>query len=403
MTGVEQMSPGERLIGALLREAHLTAPHDVPDLVARHAAIIGAHDVAVYVADIEQVHLVPVPGRHAPPHEPLVIDATLAGLAFRTIEVLDAEVSGGRRVWLPLLDGMERIGVLVLTVDELDERTAGWCRLLASLVGQIVVVKRRYSDTYVRLTRSQAMSLQAEMQWALMPSATHGTDRVIISGLIEPAYEVGGDAFDSAFIDGGAYIAVFDAMGHDLSAGLITSVAMAAFRSGRRRGQALPEIAVTIDDTIGRQFRQERFVTGLIAYLDLDSGALAWVNCAHPAPLVLRGGKVVKSLGCPPVPPMGLGLWQEPPVLCEESLEPGDLLLCYTDGVVEARSPGGELFGTDRLADFVIRQAAAGLTAPETLRRLIHAILDHHQGRLSDDATVLFVHWASGAGQRFLL
>jgi len=397
------MSPGEHMIAALLREAHLATPHDVPDVVARSAAAIGARETAIYVADVEQVHLVPVPGRNTPPREPLVIDATLAGLAYRAIEVLDVGADGGRHVWLPLLDGMERIGVLGVTVDELDERTAGWCRLLASLVGQIVVAKRSHSDTYARLTRSRAMSLQAEMQWALMPPTTHGTDRVIISGLIEPAYEVGGDAFDSAFIDGGAYIAVFDAMGHDLSAGLIASVAVAAFRTGRRRGQALPGIAAAIDGAIGQQFRQERFVTGLLAHLDLGSGILRWVNCGHPAPLLLRGGKVVKTLGCPPVPPMGLGLWQEPPVLCEESLEPGDLVLCYTDGVVEARSPEGEMFGTGRLADFVIRQAAAGLTAPETLRRLIHAILGHHRDHLPDDATVLFVHWASGTEQRFLL
>jgi hypothetical protein len=397
------MSPGERMIAALLREAHLATPHDVPDVVARSAAAIGAREAAIYVADVEQVHLVPVPGRNTPSREPLVIDATLAGLAYRAIEVLDVGAGGGRHVWLPLLDGMERIGVLGVTVDELDERTDGWCRLLASLVGQIVVAKRSHSDAYARLTRSRVMSLQAEMQWALMPPTTHGTDRVIISGLIEPAYEVGGDAFDSAFIDGGAYIAVFDAMGHDLSAGLIASVAAAAFRTGRRRGQALPEIAAAIDGAIGQQFRQERFVTGLLAHLDLGSGLLRWVNCGHPAPLLLRSGKVVKTLGCPPVPPMGLGLWQEPPLLCEESLEPGDLVLCYTDGVVEARSPDGEMFGAGRLADFVIRQAAAGLTAPETLRRLIHAILDHHRDRLLDDATVLFVHWASGTEQRFLL
>ena len=60
-----------------------------------------------------------------------------------------------------------------------------------------------------------------------------------------------------------------------------------------------------------------------------------------------------------------------------EQLEPGDYLLLYTDGVVEARSPGGELFGVPRLTDLMIRNLAAGLPASETMRRAVFALLEH--------------------------
>ena len=76
-----------------------------------------------------------------------------------------------------------------------------------------------------------------------------------------------------------------------------------------------------------------------------------------------------------------------------EQLQPGDLLLLYTDGITEARSPEGDFFGLDRLVDLVVRNLAAGLPAPETMRRAIRALLDHQSGDLDDDATLLLVEW----------
>ena len=74
-------------------------------------------------------------------------------------------------------------------------------------------------------------------------------------------------------------------------------------------------------------------------------------------------------------------------------LEPGDRLLYYTDGIPEAREPSGELFGMERFADFVIRQEAKGLSAPETLRQLMRDIMRYQNGKLQDDAAVLLAEW----------
>ena len=63
-------------------------------------------------------------------------------------------------------------------------------------------------------------------------------------------------------------------------------------------------------------------------------------------------------------------------------------------------APAGEFFGADRLADLVARETAAGLPAPETMRRLMHAILDHQAGSLQDDATTMLVEWETGGEQR---
>jgi serine phosphatase RsbU (regulator of sigma subunit) len=77
----------------------------------------------------------------------------------------------------------------------------------------------------------------------------------------------------------------------------------------------------------------------------------------------------------------------------DEYLEPGDRLLLYTDGITEARDARGRFFGTDGLIGFAERSGADGLPAPETLRRLAHAVLEHQRGLLQDDATLLMVDW----------
>lgn len=65
----------------------------------------------------------------------------------------------------------------------------------------------------------------------------------------------------------------------------------------------------------------------------------------------------------------------------------------HTDGVTEARDSEGREFGIDRFVDFIVRHEADGLPVPETLRRLVQAVLAHHNGRIEDDATVLFCEW----------
>jgi serine phosphatase RsbU (regulator of sigma subunit) len=77
----------------------------------------------------------------------------------------------------------------------------------------------------------------------------------------------------------------------------------------------------------------------------------------------------------------------------ETALEPGDRVLMYTDGVTEARTRDGSEFGLERFTDSIIRATAGGELAPETLRRLIHSILDSQSDRLRDDATILLFEW----------
>jgi serine phosphatase RsbU (regulator of sigma subunit) len=248
-----------------------------------------------------------------------------------------------------------------------------------------------YGDSLQRARRRLPHSVPAELQWTQLPPLTFATPRVTIAGALVPTNEVAGDSFDYAVNGETAHIAIIDAMGHGLEATLLSAVAVAALRNARRSGLDLADTIRSIDKHISAEFGADKFVTGIIGELNTGSGVWRWVNAGHPPALIVREGRVVKSLETDINPPLGL-LWEFPSI-GEERLQRGDRLLLHSDGVTEARDADGEFFGTERLVDFVTREAAAGRPAPETLRRLMLGILNHQGGELQDDATTLLVEW----------
>jgi serine phosphatase RsbU (regulator of sigma subunit) len=176
----------------------------------------------------------------------------------------------------------------------------------------------------------------------------------------------------------------------------MAAAALAGYRGARRDGRELHDQARTIDEVVADNFRGSAFVTGVLAQLDVPSGRLRYVSAGHPAPLLLRAGKVVKELSGGRRIPFGLGTAESS--VAEEVLQPGDWLVLYTDGVTEARDASGTFFGERRLADLLTREAAAGQPPPETVRRLTHAVLDHQGGLLQDDASILLACWRRDAG-----
>jgi serine phosphatase RsbU (regulator of sigma subunit) len=179
---------------------------------------------------------------------------------------------------------------------------------------------------------------------------------------------------------------------------MLASLALAAYRNARRAGLGLVATYHRIDDAV-RTHDRRGLITAVLAEFDQCTGTLRVISAGHPSGIVIRHGKVVKVLPTPTALPVALGDTR-PPVVVEESLEPGDHLLLYTDGVIEARSPTGEEFGIDRLTDFAIKAIADRLPLAETTRRLVQAILDYQDDQLQDDATVLLVEWRSPAPPR---
>jgi serine phosphatase RsbU (regulator of sigma subunit) len=406
------LNRAERAMDDLLRRAHRAGGHHLPDLLSQHAEALGCHDALVYLADLQQRVLVPfLPPhlRYEDHHTALGVDSTVAGRAFQLLQIQTQDLGeeaghhGRTRVWLPLLNGTERLGVLGVTVedDEALEAQDGMLTVrlqrLASLGGELVMAKTQYGDTIVRMRRTAGMGLAAEIQWSLLPPITYADDTVTVAGGLEPAYEVAGDSLDYAVDADLARFAVFDGMGHGLASAQLTSLAVAAYRHARRAGMSLVDSALHVDSAVAEIFDADAFATGLLGELDTVTGHFAWVSAGHLEPLVLRDGRAVRILEVAPMLPFGLGASfataDTAAAVGFEQLQPGDLLLLYTDGITEARSPEGDFFGLDRLVDLVVRNLAAGLPAPETMRRVVRALLEHQSGDLSDDATIVLVQW----------
>ncbi len=412
------MNEYEAAVDAMLHDAHVAAPHEVPALVARHAAVLGATQAVTYLADLQQNVLVPFLGSSAPGVElkPLAVDTTLAGRAFQHVRVLTQSLpdeAAGLRVWLPLLDSTERLGVLGLTIPagtsayELHHGALGR-RLgrLASLTADLVVTKTFYGDTIVKVRRHTAMDLAAELHWSLLPPLIFSGRQVTIAAAFEPAYNVAGDAVDYAVDAGWARFGIFDGMGHDLQSAHLSALTVAAYRNSRRAGRSLTTTARTIDDAVQAFWSGEGYCSGLLAELDTTTGRLSWINAGHPEPLVLRDRKLVRSLHVEPGLPFGLGPTPTPQAneytVGTYRLQPGDQVVLYTDGVTDARDPDGAGFGVRRLVDLLTRTDDPLLPPPEKMRRLVRALLEHQRGRLTDDATLLSVTWRSDSEQVLL-
>ena len=111
------------------------------------------------------------------------------------------------------------------------------------------------------------MTIASELLWQLAPPLVFATDRLVVAGMLEPCYDNGGDALDYAVNDGVLHVGVFDAMGHGLAAAGVAAFALSAYRHSRRRGFGLLETYAAMDDAVGEQFPDERYVTAVIAQL----------------------------------------------------------------------------------------------------------------------------------------
>jgi len=380
--------PPEALLSLLADTTELPAS-ELTRVVSLAGTVLGADRARVLVADYGLVWLQQL-GDDGPSGEPQAIEGTLAGHAFAREEVVVSE-GEPTLVYVPLSEGSERLGVLELTYGTWTEDVRAALAPVVRVLVLVLISKRRYTDVVLRARRYQRLSIAAELQWDLLPPLNCSTDRASVSGILEPAYSIGGDSFDYAMNRDRAEFAIVDAVGHGMSAVLMSVAAITSLRNARRESLDLHDAYESTGQVIATQFGPECFVTAQLGSLALDTGELTWLNAGHPLPLLVRDGSYVGELPCRPSVPMGLG----GPVaeIAVVKLQPGDRVLFHTDGVTETQAPGGERFGIPRLADFLVRATLDGVSPAETVRRLSALIMQHNGADLSDDATLLLVQY----------
>ncbi|MFJ5032518.1 PP2C family protein-serine/threonine phosphatase [Streptomyces sp. NPDC088560] len=191
-------------------------------------------------------------------------------------------------------------------------------------------------------------------------------------------------------------VLIGDVRGHGLASIGEASVVMGAFREGAHRYDTLPELVTAVEDSVCRNLDEvadtahdvdEHFITAIMVDIPDQGPQAELLNCGHPPPLLVRGDQVTVLYSRRPAPPLGLcALCVRKDSTDPFTLEPGDMLLLYTDGVIEARSPTGAFYP---LAE---RVAAFPPSSPDALLHHIHRdLLAHTGGRLTDDAAFLII------------
>jgi hypothetical protein len=384
----DQLVALARSLKHLLRASYGMYPADLAREVATACRHLGGADVILLLSDYDQHTLV---GYEQDDDRAVPVDGPGPGLAFQDESIVEESLGGRRRrLWVPVKDSAERLGVLGV-VDDGSVQPDHW-ESIASLVGELIVSKTQYGDHITVRRRRERFSLAAEMRWGLLPPLTFTSPDVTISGFLQPSHGIAGDAFDYGITGRVASIGIFDAVGHGIEASRLANVAVGSYRNARRAGADVTSALVAVDHIIRSQFGGASFVTAQLATFALDTGEMQIVNAGHPPPLWLRSGQAPEVISCPPTGPAGLGSDPVPTVI---TLDREDAVLFRTDGLMEARSPTGEFFGDEQLASLVAQLLDEGLPPAEVLRRCLRAVANHQNGRSGDDATLLLLRWAA--------
>jgi len=384
---------------SLLERIEAAPPTDVIAVVEDElTGLVGAHGVSFLIADYLGRAVVrfsrltwSVPDGREPVVEHSEV-IPLPGTVYQRViqsqrpDVVDADP--GAVLVVPVTVNGDALGALEMRLSARpDEKVLLAVEAVAHALGYIVVVNRRYTDLFERGQRTEPLSLAAEIQRRLLPSAfTHQTRQFTVAGWLEPAATVGGDTFDYAVDHGMLHVSITDAVGNDVNAALLATVLVGSLRNGRRYGLTLADQTRLANDALAEHSSVGEFVTGQVLRVDLDTGLTTVVNAGHLFPLLLRGGRV-REVELEIDLPFGLYPGREFRLQRLE-LRPGDRLLLVTDGVLDRNSMHREV--PSALAD------SDGMHARELVHTMGDLVLGVTGGKLRDDATVLCLDWTGG-------
>ncbi len=260
---------------------------------------------------------------------------------------------------------------------------------LASVAAIRVENARLVEARFQQERLERELQLAMEIQQRFQPTAPPIVPGYELQGISFPCYEIGGDYYD--FIqreDGRLVIALGDVSGKGTAAALLMSSLHAAIHAQTGSHDTLVETISAVNRYLADNIPPNRFVTLFYAELDPDSGAVSFLNAGHNPPLIVHAAGTVEQLASGGLP---LGIKADADYReGRTTLQTGDVLVIYSDGVTEAASPNGEEFGPTRLYEVVSRNVDA--SAAGIRDRIESALTKFSQGtQAADDITLVIV------------
>jgi serine phosphatase RsbU (regulator of sigma subunit) len=265
----------------------------------------------------------------------------------------------GVKLVVPLVSQGELIGLLNLGPRmSQQEYSTDDRKLLADLAAQTApavrvaqLVRQQQREAQEKERMEQELKVARLIQHTLLPKSLPELDKYRIAAHYRPAREVGGDFYDFLHLGNGRLgLVVGDVTDKGVPAALVMATTRTLLRAVAQRLDRPGEVLERVNSVLHPDIPPNMFVTCLYAVLDPASGRLRYANAGHDLPYRRHSG------GASELRATGMPLGLMPGMSYEEKevlLEPGDTVLFYSDGIVEAHSPEREMFGFPRLQDFV--------------------------------------------------
>jgi serine phosphatase RsbU (regulator of sigma subunit)/predicted ester cyclase len=214
----------------------------------------------------------------------------------------------------------------------------------------------------------QELLVARRIQQASLPKDVPTLEDWQITPFYKPAREVGGDFYDFHLLSEGKLgLAVGDATGKGVPAALVMSTTCGMLRAVAQSSESPGEVLLRVNEALSARIPASMFVTCFYGVLDPNSGIFAYANAGHDVPYVRRGGD------CEELRARGMPLGLMPGMSYEEKeivLDYGEAALFYSDGLVEAHDPSGEMFGFPRLRGLVAEHGEQRLLGDFLLEEL---------------------------------
>lgn len=310
--------------------------------------------------------------------------ATRGSIIGRVATEEEGVVHGGR-AYFPLTGRGHVIGVI--EIGPAGEEALGQLPPIAGALTAALLTTDLISDVVERVRGSTQLSLPATIQHRNLPLTSYADEQVELGARLEPAHDIAGDVIDYATNPEGIHLALFDAVGHGLRATTLSTWAVSAYRSLRRKGANLEEMVAGIDEVVATNSESGEFVTGVMMIVRPAEGIMEIANAGHLPPLLIRDG--ASHLLDPPSTQVPFGLGTEASVVLTAPSQPRDVIFLYSDGVVQARDPGRTMWGDQDFIRQAVDRTMEGLSLTDICRQLLASVIAWSGDRLADDASIL--------------